>query len=85
MRADCDEQDDADLIEEVMRRIGENGRLVARRIVGGHHPSIFTLAHIGPAPPLGAHEWIDIRNSIVLSGSMCRKCRKLRAEDFDQK
>jgi hypothetical protein len=31
MRADCDEQDDAELIEEVMHRIAENGRLVARR------------------------------------------------------
>jgi len=30
------------------------------------------------------HEWMDIRNSVVQSGSWCPKCHKLRAENFDQ-
>jgi hypothetical protein len=32
-------------------------------------------------PPMCDHEWIDIRNSIIRSGSACRKCGLLRAED----
>lgn len=34
--------------------------------------------------PTHTHEWVDIRNSTVQSGSMCRTCGALRAEDFDQ-
>lgn len=88
MRAHCDETDDSDLIEEVMRRMLANGCLVSRRDHGvngiGYHPATYILTHTGPAPALGKHEWIDIRNRTVESGSMCGKCRKLRAENFDQ-
>ena len=30
------------------------------------------------------HEWIDIRNNAVQSGSMCRKCQMLRAENVEE-
>ena len=87
MRADCDERDDADLIEEVMlRTLANGGRLVSRRAVrsGGseYAPSgSWMLTHSGPAIPLAEHDWIDIRNQVVENGSMCRKCGKLRAEN----
>lgn len=41
-------------------------------------------AAIASMPPACQHEWIDIRNSIIKNGSMCIKCRALRAENFDQ-
>mgnify|MGYP001615679448 CR=1 FL=1 len=45
----------------------------------------FQVQHaVALAPRECAHEWIDIRNSTVLSGSMCSKCRTLRAENFDR-
>lgn len=33
------------------------------------------------AIPACGHEWIDVRNSIVESGSMCIKCGAVRAEN----
>lgn len=36
------------------------------------------------APSQCQHEWIDIRNSVVISGSMCKRCGILRKEDVDE-
>lgn len=30
------------------------------------------------------HDWIDIRNRYVLSGSLCRKCGAMADQNFDQ-
>jgi hypothetical protein len=30
-----------------------------------------------------AHEWVDMRNSIILSGSMCKLCGLMRSENVE--
>lgn len=88
MRPTCSDADDRDLIEAAQVQIRENGNLLLRSavVVNGVtlSPGVFSLLHLGPVPARTPHEWIDIRNSIIVSGSACKKCGALRAENFDQ-
>lgn len=65
-------------------------RHIARALppVRGYEHLIFSLEYVETVEPDKTaecvHEWIDIRNSAVQSGSMCSKCGALRAENFDQ-
>ncbi len=62
-----------------------NAQAMWPKIPSGHRVALYNCTFEQEIEPYAcAHEWIDIRNSAVESGSMCGKCGALRAENFDQ-